>query len=136
MKPHCDNPEATKHSAGLELIGHVLAAAALLLKGYDKIGHGHLAIGAALMLAGALLVAFFVYVLRTGRGHRAASALVCLFEALAMALVSWLYFEEGTRLIQYATLLAAAMYLFAFIRILIATKRRGISLDDATGGGG
>lgn len=123
-----------KNKINLELIGHLLAAFALLLKGYDKIGHGHLAIGATLMLAGAIVVVFMIYAQRTGRGHRIASALVFLFEALAMALITYFYIEEGKHVVQYATLLAAAAYLFAFVRTLVTSRQHWIKLNDVTTG--
>lgn len=102
----------------LETIGHLIAAAVLLLKGYDKLGHGHLGIGLTLLVSGALVLAFLVYTMRTGRGHRFASAAVFAFEALAMTLIAYLYFGEGKRYVQYATLAAAAMCLVASVRML------------------
>lgn len=107
----------------LETIGHLIAAAVLLLKGYDKLGHGHLGIGLTLIVSGALVLAFLVYAMRTGRGHHYAKAALFLFEALTMALISRLYFEEGKHYIQYATMAAGAMYLWGGVRILIRHAR-------------
>jgi hypothetical protein len=118
----------------LETAGHLIAAAVLLLKGFDKLDHGHVGIGLTLLASGAILVAFFAYVLRTGRGQQAASALVLLLEALAMALITYFFFEEGKQFVQYATMLAAVMYLFAFVRTLVKSKQHGIRLNDITTG--
>lgn len=107
----------------LETIGHLLTAAVLLTKGIDKLSLGHTGIGLAMLVSGALVLVFLGYTMRTGRGHRYASAAVFLAEALAMALIAYLYIEEGKRYIQYAAMAASVMSLFACVRILTIKKR-------------
>lgn len=112
-----------KSSSKLELLGHFIVAAVLLFKGMDKVMIGHVLIRAVMIASGILVLLFLLYSIRTGRGHRMVKAVAFLFEALAMSLVTYLYFEEGKQYVQYATLAAAVLCLCASFMSVVRVRK-------------
>ena len=105
----------------LHSIHHLLVAFVLVLKGFDKLAHGHPFIGTLLLAFGLAIVVYFGYLLKNNKHSPLIDDMVHLFEALAALFVAYLTYSEGSKYLHYVFLIAAAGF---FIAIYVSRKRR------------
>ena len=105
----------------LNAITHLLVSFALVLKGLDKLSHGHPVIGSILLAFGLIILFYFIYLARNKKHSVLLDDLVHLFEALAALFVAYIYYNEGSNYLHYVFLVAALGF---FIAIYVSRKKR------------
>jgi hypothetical protein len=112
----------------LKSVHHLITGFYLALEGYAKLAEHHYLTGGIIGLSGLMIIGYFIYSTRTGGKHRTLSLLVSFSEAAALFFTSYVYFVDGKRYIQYATLVPGIAYLIAAGVTIIKQKRsRGCS---------
>jgi FtsH-binding integral membrane protein len=104
----------------LHSLHHLITAAALIIKGVDKISH-HAFIGSLILLFGVLILSFFFYTLFKKQQSQNLELMVRWFEALVALCIAYIFFTEGKTLIQYVFLLAAVGF---FISIYMFHRKK------------
>ena len=99
----------------LENVTHYMTAFVVVLKGLDKIDLGKTGVGITFLVIG------IVIVLGTLLHHKAAKLLkhfkayVLALEAVVMAIVGYMYAQDGKQFIQYVCYFASAMFITALV---------------------
>ncbi len=99
----------------LEIFVHCITAGVLFLKGIDKISHHHAVAGAVLIALGILVLLLTFFGSRVGITHHTATKITYLIESFALCIVFALFLNDGKRFLPYIYLLAAALYMAAFL---------------------
>ena len=99
----------------LETVTHYMTAFVVVLKGIDKIDLGKAGVGVTFLLIGVVIV------LGTLMHHKAAKLLkhfkayVFALEAIVMAIVGYMYAQDGKQFIQYVCYFASVMFVVALV---------------------
>ncbi len=107
-------------STKLEMAIHLLTAFVLLLKGFDKLAHGHYALGAIIFLFGLFVIVITVSHKQLQISHIKTKALVYTIEGIALLLIAYLYFNESKVYLPYFFLLPSIAF---FIVAAITFKK-------------
>ncbi len=108
----------------LETIHHFIVGFFLTLKGVDKVLH-HPVIGGLILAFGIILLFYFVYDLRGKRESSFLAILAHFFEAVALFLITVLYFKDGKTYLPYFTLIASIAFFISAI-VLWRKSRRSV----------
>ena len=100
----------TKHR--FESILHLLLGTTLILKGFDKF-NSHPLIGGIMLLCGAIVIGYFVYMIATKKHSTAMHILIHIFEAMVSLFIAYIFFKEGKQYVQYGFIVAAIGFLIA-----------------------
>ena len=102
----------------LHSIHHLIVGLGLGLKGITKISH-HPVIGGVILLFGAIIIFYFLYLQLKKQANAKLNDLVHVFEALASLFTAYVFFKEGATYLPYVFLLASIGF---FIAIYVSHK--------------
>jgi len=114
----------SKRKHRLEIMLHILTAMILMIKGYDKIGHHHLAAGGIIVGFGILVLFIALFGEKMGLSHKTAKLVCYAVESVALFITAYVFFGDGKKFIPYLYAFAAVMYLVAVV--LTAKKREKV----------
>ena len=106
----------------LEAIQHFIIGFFLAVEGCDKMTHGAGAIGGIILGLGPILLAYFVFDLLKAKQSLTLKVLAHLFEGVALAFTTYIFFKEGTVYLKWVNLLACVA-MFASAIILLKKKK-------------
>jgi len=98
---------------------HLLIGGVLVLKGFTKFGH-HPLLGGLIFLFGIIILFYFFYSILKKTESRKMNIAIHIFEALVALFTAYIFWDEGKRYLQYASLLAAIGF---FIAVYVYAKR-------------
>lgn len=99
---------------------HFLIGGILVLKGFTKFDH-HPLLGSLIILFGIIILLYFFYTILKKTESRKMNIAIHIFEALVAIFTAYIFWDEGKRYLQYASLLAAIGF---FIAAYIHIKRK------------
>jgi predicted MFS family arabinose efflux permease len=100
----------------LENMTHYLTALVIIMKGLDKLGvPGKTWVSVIFLLMGILIVLGTIFHHKAEKLLRHFKAYVFAFEAIAMAVVGYLYLKDGKQFIQYVCFAASIMFVIALV---------------------
>lgn len=106
------------------LVVHLLTVFVLLLKGADKLTKSHLVSGSSLVLLGLLILVLIVLEKRYHWSHALVRQACLLIEAVALAIMAVVFYQEGKVYLPYVFGACAITYL---IVALVAARKNKTS---------
>jgi hypothetical protein len=107
----------------LENVTHYFTAlVVVLLKGFDKIDHGKAGVGIVFIVIGIIIVSGTLLHHKADKILRHFNAYVFALEAIVMAIIGYMYAQEGKQFIQYVCYFASAMFVVALAVYLKRSK--------------
>ena len=105
----------TKHQRNelMEMIAHLCVGLSIFMKGIDKFEHHHTLIGLMLVLAGLMVLAFSIYHKKIESTLGKIKYYIFGIESIAMALIGYSCYQNGSHLLHYAYYMVSIMFLIA-----------------------
>ncbi len=91
----------------MQLIHHVVVGLTLALKGFSKLQDNHIVTGLLLGLFGIFILGYFFYVLFKAKENKYLHLVIHALEAIACALLGYMYYQEGTNFLHLVFFAAA-----------------------------